>query len=259
MESTGQIARCRLLILDDEELFRQAAALFADIARKAVDRKGVFYVALSGGSTPKKLYSLLAERYKDSIPWSDTQIFFGDERCVPPDDPESNYRMINEALLSKTDIPTSNIHRMKGEVNPHTAAAEYECELAKAFHLTGDEIPEFDLMLLGMGEEGHTASIFPGSGALFDETRLTVPNYVEKLDSYRLTLTPPVIKNAGHIVVLVTGEKKADALKHALSDAYNPKSYPIQIVRHTKGRVTWMVDPSAAAYIKDTADVCAFC
>ena len=233
----------RMVICEEDNLYRRAADLFMETADWAVREKGMFSVALSGGNTPRRLYTLLAEEYAGRIPWRNIQVFFGDERCVPPDDPESNFRMANEALLSKVNIPEVNIHRMKGEIEPKQAAKEYEEEIRCVL---GDN--PFDLILLGMGEDGHTASIFPGSCAL-DSTKLVESVWVEKLSSHRLTLTPRVILAARHILVLVTGEKKARALKQVIEGPHNPRTYPAQILRSALGEVLWLVDPCAASML----------
>lgn len=244
-----ELPQHHLLVMEDDELFNNAAEIFAQSAVRAVETSGRFSVALAGGSTPARLYGLLAERYSISIPWGKVQVFFGDERCVPPDHKDSNYRMAEENLLSKVDIPRENIHRIQGELDPKAAAELYANEMMKIFG-TGPEVaPAFDLMLLGMGEDAHTASIFPGSDAVSEDKLLAATVYVPKLDSYRVTLTPPVIRRAKRILVLVTGENKAEALEHALRGPYAPEQFPIQILRDAKGEVTWLADPPAASNI----------
>lgn len=227
----------RIQVCEEEDLYRRAADLFAEIAVSAVRERGVFNVALSGGHTPRRLYSSL-----DGIPWDKTQVFFSDERCVPPDDPESNFRMASDTLLSRVSIPRENIHRMRGEADPESAAREYEEEIRLVL---GDE--DLDLMLLGIGEDGHTASLFPGSEAL-RSTRLIEAVRVPKLNAHRLTLTPRVILGARQIIVLVTGVNKAQALKQALEGPFDPDMCPAQILRNT--RALWLVDPCAASRLQ---------
>jgi 6-phosphogluconolactonase len=236
-----------LLILDEDELYDRAAELFAQYADEAVEQRGVFTAALSGGSTPKRLYSLLAERFQDRVPWSKVHVFFSDERCVPPDHPDSNYRMAYESLISRVDIPPENVHRMKGEKEPGDAAAEYAEDLRKVVGREG--MPKLDLILLGMGEDGHTASIFPGSEAVDEASNPVISQYVPKLNTHRLTLSPPVLMNGRRVLVLVTGPKKAAALEQVLQGPYEPEHYPAQLLREASGEVLWLVDPEAASVV----------
>jgi 6-phosphogluconolactonase len=235
-----EIIVCR----DIAELSRQSAERFSQLALESVESAGRITVALSGGSTPQHLYSLLASPdYKDQIPWSNVELFWGDERCVPPDHPESNFRMAQEALLSKIKIPPQNIHRMRGEQEPQAAAAEYEKELQKIFGLNSGALPRFDLILLGIGEDGHTASLFPGSEALNETKHLVVAPFVAKLNSYRLSLTLPVLNNAAKVWFLVMGASKADAVKQALSAS---SDLPAARVQPVNGKLTWWVTRDAA-------------
>jgi 6-phosphogluconolactonase len=204
-------------------------------------------VALSGGSTPRVLYELLAdprEPFRDQIAWDQTHFFFSDERHVPPDHPDSNYRMVNEALFSRIPIPPQNIHRVLAEnPNAEAAAKDYEADLRKSF---GEAIPAFDLILLGLGEEGHTASLFPHSPALKETERLVVAPWVEKLNTYRITMTLPVLNNGKSVVFLVTGASKAEILKTVMNTDRNPDLYPAQAISPTNGAVSWLVDEVAA-------------
>ena len=185
-----QIISCR----DGADLSERAAEEFVRLARQAIQLAGRFTVALSGGSTPKALYTLLAAPgFAQQISWNRAHLFWGDERCVPPDHPESNYRMVEETLRSKIQIPHENVHRMAGEKAPQIAALEYEAELKGFFELAEGALPRFDLILLGLGEDGHTASLFPGSAALNDQEHLVAAVYVDKMNTYRLTLTLPVL------------------------------------------------------------------
>jgi 6-phosphogluconolactonase len=234
---------------DADDLARQAAAQFVSVAANAAAVSGRFTVALSGGSTPRTLYSLLASpAFKDQIDWRHIHFFWGDERCVPPDHAESNYRMVRETLLSKIEIPPHNVHRMAGEKDPDTAAAEYEQQLRNFFQ-TGDPAPGFDLILLGLGEDGHTASLFPGSAALKETTRWVATAYVERLHAHRLTLTLPVINAAAQVSFLVAGESKSAILNALLGKDSNPTRYPAGLVRPVTGELTWFVTQDAAAGI----------
>ena len=228
------------------DLFRGAAEEFVRLGRSAIGAQGRFTVALSGGSTPKNLYSLLPENYAD-FAWARTFFFFGDERHVPPDHPDSNYRMVSEALLAKIPIPAENVHRVRAE-NPDAAAAalEYEEELRHFFELEPGELPRFDLILLGLGPEGHTASLFPDSGALEEQSRLVVANWVEKLNANRITFTFPVLNRAAEVMFLASGAEKADIVGQVLRGNNTPP-LPAQRVLPDDGKLVWMLDEAAAA------------
>ena len=222
-----------------QDLAEAAAEAFAEKAAKSIREKGRFAVALAGGSTPRALYELLADRYRDALDWSKVHAFFGDERPVPPDHEDSNYRMAYKALLSR--VPVGSVRRMRGELDPREAAALYEEELAAFF---GGR-PRFDLVLLGIGEDGHTASLFPRTPALDVRDRWAVENPVEKLGTTRCTLTIPAINAAGRVIFLVAGEGKAEALKEILEGDADPQDYPAKLVQPASGPV-WMVDRAAA-------------
>ena len=244
--SKPKIIICR----DVDELNRDAAAQFIASANAAIARAGRFTVALSGGSTPKALYSLLASpAYIDRIDWSRTHLFWGDERCVPPDHPESNFRMVTEALLAKISLPAENTHRMIGEIEPGRAATAYEAELQRFFGLTERVLPRFDLIFLGLGEDGHTASLFPGSAALDEGKHLVATTYVEKLKTHRLTLTLPVINDAARVSFLVAGENKAAIVKNLLDPESDSFDYPAGRVRPSNGQLTWFITRDAAGEI----------
>jgi 6-phosphogluconolactonase len=234
---------------DLEDLSQYAALQFARWAEEFVKTRGLFTVALSGGSTPRSLYTLLAsDRFRDRIPWSKVHLFWGDERCVPPDHPDSNYRMAKEALLSKVPVPSENIHRMPAEQNdPERAAIEYEQAIREFFKLARAEWPRFDLILLGLGEDGHTASLFPGTTVLHEQTRLVAAPYVEKLHAHRLTLTPPVLNHAAHVIFLVSGKAKAGILRDILEGEYQPDQRPAQLIRPEQGNLIWITDRAAAS------------
>jgi 6-phosphogluconolactonase len=208
------------------------------LATEAVVARGRFVVALAGGSTPKATYALLAgEDLAARVEWSLVHVFWGDERCVPPDHPDSNYRLAREALLDKVLVPARNVHRIQGELPPEQAAAAYAVELDAVLGASG----RFDLILLGMGRDGHTASLFPGSAALTEHQRLVVAVYVEPLHSWRVTLTLPVINAAREVVFLVSGAAKASALERVRAG----EPVPAGLVRPAPGRLTWLVDQDA--------------
>jgi 6-phosphogluconolactonase len=237
---------------DRAELTRMTAALLLNLAKRAVQAEERCTIALSGGSTPKDVYALLADDVKLSaeFPWKDTYFFWGDERHVPPDHDESNYRMANQAMLSKVPIPAANVHRIKAE-NPDAAAAarDYERELRKFFQLPTGRVPRLDIALMGMGPEGHTASLFPGTKALREKKRLVVSNWIGKLYTDRITMTAPVLNRARHVVFIVAGDDKALALKAVLEGRHEPDQLPAQLIHPTKGRLLWLLDPSAARYL----------
>jgi len=237
-----------LRILPDlEAVSREAAERFAAAAGRGVRERRRFTVALSGGSTPAALFRLLAAPpLREALPWDRTQVFWGDERCVPPEDPASNYGTAHALFLSRVPIPPQNVHRMRGEEDPERAAAAYEAELRAAFGLTGGEGPRFDLILLGLGEDGHTASLFPGSPALRETDRLVAAPFVERLSAYRLTLTLPVLNAAREVLVLVAGGVKAAALREVLQGPSGPERLPIRHVEPRDGSLTFLVDAAAA-------------
>ena len=231
------------------ELQVAAASLFFAEATRAIDERGVFRVALSGGSTPRGVFSRLADdpALRSPINWTNVLFFFGDERHVPPDHPDSNYRMAAEAMLDRLPIDRAHVYRMKGEdPDAARAAAEYEAALGAAFELKPGELPRFDLLMLGMGPDGHTASLFPGTGALHETRRLVVANHVSQLNTDRITLTAPVLNAAAMVLFLVTGADKAPALKDVLEGPYDPERFPSQLVRPAHGEVLWFVDPDAS-------------
>ncbi|QYJ16255.1 6-phosphogluconolactonase [Rubrobacter xylanophilus DSM 9941] len=233
-----------LRVLEDPARLAAAAAReFAARAARAIRERGRFAVALAGGSTPRAAYELLARDYADGVDWGRVHFFFGDERPVPPDHADSNHRMAREALLSR--VPAGSVHRMRGELAPEEAARRYEEELRSFF--AGEEVPRFDLILLGLGEDGHTASLFPHTRALGETERLVVANPVERLGTVRITLTPPVINAARAVVFLVAGGGKADALREVLEGSADPRQYPAKLIRPGDGEPLWLVDRAAAA------------
>lgn len=239
-----------LTILPDVDALNHAAAReFVNCAQAAIRDRGRFAVALSGGNTPRAVYSLLATEFATSLPWGKVFIFFGDERHVPPEHADSNYRMANESLLSRVPIPAQNIYRVEAERDARTAAELYDAALHKYFALKNNEAPRFDLILLGMGDDGHTASLFPGTAALQETSHLVVANWVEKFNSDRITFTLPVLNAAAEDLVIIAGESKADVISHIL-DSPAIVRYPIQKVHPGNGRLRWLVEQKAARLIQ---------
>jgi 6-phosphogluconolactonase len=242
-----EIIVCR----DVDELNRKAAEQFISLAGEAISQTGQFTVALSGGSTPKALYSLLASPdCRERVDWSRVHLFWGDERCVPPDHMESNFRMVQEALLSKISLPPENVHRMPGEKAPQEAAADYENELRRFFQPAVNAVPRFDLVLLGLGEDGHTASLFPGSAALNEHNRLVATVYVQRLKAHRLTLTLPVINAAAQVTFLIAGQSKSAIVQKLLRIDSGGAELPAGKVRPANKHVTWLVTQDAAAELE---------
>jgi 6-phosphogluconolactonase len=236
-----------------DALMEAAAQRFVTCADAATRAAGRFVVALSGGSTPKRLYALLATAaYAGRVDWPHVHVFWGDERCVPPDDPASNYHMAHVALLSRVPVPDGNVHRIRGEDDPGVAAAAYEQELREMFatsHGAPGGIPaaRFDLVLLGMGENGHTASLFPRTPAISEAERWVVAQYVEAVSMWRVTLTPVIINSAVEVAFLVSGGEKAAMLRRVLKGPHDPGALPAQAIAPHHGRLRWLVDAGAAA------------
>ena len=243
-----------LIFQNIEELNNFAAQKFVEIGTEAIGKRGRFTVTLAGGSTPKLLYKLLSsDKLKDKIDWKKVFFFFGDERDVPPDSEESNFRMANENLLKPLQILEENIFRWQTEFeNTSETAEKYEQTVEEFFHLNENEFPRFDLILLGMGADGHTASLFPFTCALQESEKIAVANTVENLKSTRLTLTFPVLNNGRNIIFLVSGEGKAQALKEVLEDEFQPLKFPSQNVKPGGGNLFWLVDGQAAEYLTRT-------
>jgi 6-phosphogluconolactonase len=236
------------IVKDAAAVARRSAEKFVSAAKEAVAKKGSFRVALSGGSTPKALYGLLVNdaEFRAQTPWDKILFFFGDERSVGPDSPDSNYRMANEAMLSKTPIKPEQVFRIKGE-NPDTSAAasEYEKIIRSSFQLAEGEFPRFDLLLAGMGDEGHTLSLFPGTKALHVSDRIVTRNWVGKLYTERITLTAPAAANSAQILFMVTKSDKAYALKAVLEGPYEPEQLPSQLLQPKNGKLVWLIDADA--------------
>jgi 6-phosphogluconolactonase len=231
------------VVPDPAAVASTAAKRIADLSDDAIETHGFFSIALSGGSTPKALFQLLAaDPYLNRIKWKNWRIYFGDERCVPPTDAESNFLMATESLLGKVPIAPENIHRMQGELDPNQAAKEYGELLKSNFNDGG-----LDVILLGMGDDGHTASLFPHTAALNETKHRCVANFVEKLNTWRITMTAPFINRARQIIVMATGANKADRLHQVLDGPPDIQNLPIQMIDPPAGQALWLLDTPAAA------------
>jgi 6-phosphogluconolactonase len=228
-----------------QELFRAAAGKFCAVGSEAIRSRGKFSVALSGGSTPRGLHQELVTDFSSRLPWDKVFFFWGDERHVPPESSDSNYRMAKETLLAKLPIPAENIFRIPAELpDAKEVAKKYEQTLEKFFHPTGNSCPRFDFILLGMGPDGHTASLFPGTAALEEKDRLVAANWIEKLNTFRITLTFPVLNSAASVMFLVSGDEKAEMARRALKEP--AANLPCQRVRPENGELLWYLDKGAA-------------
>jgi len=233
-----------------EAVARAAARLFAESAAAAAEARGVARIAISGGSTPKRMFALLADPaqpFRAQVPWDMLKLYWVDERCVPPSDPESNYHSARETMLDDVPLLPENIFRMEGELDPEEAANRYETFLRNSMRLEGAELPTFDLILLGMGDDGHTASLFPHTGAINELGRLVVANHVPQKDTWRITLTWPVINQGREVVFLIEGSAKADVLAEVLLGLRDPERLPSQLIRPANGRLGFLLDEAAAA------------
>lgn len=224
----------------------ELAERFTRAAICSVATRGVFFTAISGGQSPRRTFELLeGPPFADLVPWRQTHVFFCDERCVPPEHEDSNFRFAHSVLLSKVPIPASNIHRFRAEKSPEEAASEYEQELRAVMGSS----PRFDLVVLGMGEDRHTASLFPGSPAIQETERWSIAVYVDKLGAFRLTLTPPILNNASQVAILALGQEKASAVYDVLYGEVDPQVHPVQIVYPTEGRLAWIFDQESASKV----------
>lgn len=249
-----QTKNCEIKIVENgEAVSRTAAEMMVSLALETLRSKESFAVALSGGSTPNKMFAILANdaALRDRMPWDRVHFFWGDERHVPPDHTDSNYRMTHKAMLSSVPVPPENIHRIRAE-NPDArkAAKDYEQELRRFFRLEPSQLPAFDCVFLGMGPDGHTASLFPGTRALHERERLVVSNWVDKFRSYRITLTAPVLNHADIVIFLVSGEEKAEPLRTVLEGEKQTDLFPSQLIAPTHGRLLWLVDRAAAGRLE---------
>jgi 6-phosphogluconolactonase len=236
-------------IVNTEALSTRAATVIIQYIKETLDVKDFFTLVLSGGSTPRTTYEILSsdETLRSKIPWEKIHFFWGDERHVTPDHKESNYRMANEVMLSRVPVPRGNIHRIKSE-NPNAlrAAEQYEEELYEFFQLRRGHLPRFDCVLLGMGTDGHTASLFPGTEAIYEKSRLVVATWVEQFQMYRITLTLPVLNNADFVIFIVSGNEKAAILKAVIEEKEQPHCLPAQLIEPNHGRLLWLLDEEAA-------------
>ncbi|HEY1256228.1 MAG TPA: 6-phosphogluconolactonase [Terracidiphilus sp.] len=240
---------------DPAALARRAAQYFVEMAGEAVAAQGCVRIAISGGSTPKAAFEALADPnqpWRSRMPWGKLELFWVDERCVPPGDAESNYRMTREALLDHVPLRPEQIHRIEGELEPEVAAARYESELRNSFRLEGAESPRFDLVALGMGNDGHTASIFPHTAAVHELGRLAVANHLPQKDAWRITLTWPVINHARSVFFLVAGREKAEILREVLMGPYDPERLPSQLIWPSSGILSLILDQDAAVLLPAT-------
>jgi len=241
------------ILTTPQELFEVAAEEVVRAATEAVAQRGQFTIALSGGSTPKNLFNLLATNARTVFPWDRTYFFWSDERHVPPTDPESNYRMAEEIMLSKIPVNAGNVFRIAAESPDAAAVAEaYEQTLRKFFQLQPGQVPVFDLILLGVGPDGHTASLFPNTAGLQEKTHLVIANWVDKLKANRLTMTLPVLNSAREMSFLASGTDKAQVLRTVLEEDAPPEQYPAKLVHPSNGRLIWFVDRAAASQLTST-------
>ncbi len=232
---------------NETELADAVAERIITLAWAAIGEHGRCSIGLAGGTTVRGLFELMATRpYASRLDWDRVFLFWGDERCVPPDHPDSNYGMARKTLLEHVPVPAENVERMKGELDPAEAAEQYEAVLRRHF---GDEAPRFDVLLQGMGSDGHTASLFPGTEALKERTRWVVANYVPKLESWRITLTIPAINAARNVIFMVSGPGKAEPLRDVLEGPRDPERLPSQAIAPVDGALVWMVDAAAGSLL----------
>lgn len=254
MSATGASYHRSVRVLPNAQAVAHAAAeLFVATALESQQRRGVFRVALTGGSSPRLYHGLLATSpLRDQVDWSRIQFFWGDERCVPPDDPQSNYLLARETLLDAVPVPPDHIHRMRGEDDPTTAASAYEAELRQVFGVGASETPRFDMIYLGMGANAHTLSLFPHTAALSVTDRLVVTNYVAEINMNRITFTTTLANNAALVAFVIAGADKAPAVAQVLEGPRDPERYPSQLIAPA-GELLYLLDPSAAAQLTHTA------
>jgi 6-phosphogluconolactonase len=232
---------------DRESLAAATAEQFVNLAKNSLDNDIQFSAVLSGGSTPQPTYRrITTSKSAQDLDWQKIHIFWGDERCVSPDHPESNYRMTKEAFLDHIPIPQVNVHRIRGEIQPPKAAKEYEVLLREFF---ANRAPRFDLIFLGMGSDGHTASLFPNTSAVHESKRWVVANYVDAQFPWRITITPSIINQALNVTFIVAGPGKAERLRQVLWGRHQPDSLPAQAVRPHHGQLNWMIDQDAASLL----------
>lgn len=242
----------KIIVLDDPaSVHVRAAEEIVHLAGEAICMHAEFTFCLAGGSTPLATYDLLATRFHLSVDWREVRLFWGDERCVPPDHEASNYGMANRVMLSHLGLNPAQIHRIHGEEPPEKAAQDYEADLRESFSLADGELPRFDLVLLGIGENAHTASLFPGTGAVHEDRRMAVAVETETSERYRVSLTPPVFNNAAHIIFMACGSSKAQAVKSVLEGPRDPDRFPAQVIDPNDGEVLWLLDKAAASMLSE--------
>jgi 6-phosphogluconolactonase len=241
----------KITILDDpQSVYVHAAEEITHFSGEDICTHAEFTIALSGGSTPAAIYELLATRFRLSVDWKEVQFWWGDERCVPPDDQHSNYAMANRTLLSHLELRPEQVHRMRGELAPAQAARAYEQELRSAFSLADGEFPRFGLVMLGVGDNRHTLSLFPGHKAAIEETqRLVVADEVEATPRPRVTFTPPVANHAQRAMFVATGKAKAEAVRDVIAGPRDPLKFPAQIIQPSDGELIWVLDKAAASLL----------
>ena len=235
---------------DAAAVARACAELFAATAANAAAERGVARVAISGGSTPIAMFALLAdpdERYFGRVPWDKMELYWVDERCVGPEDADSNYGAARKAMLSKVPLPEAKVFRMEGELDPEVAAHKYESQMRNNMRLEGAQLPTLDLVMLGMGDDGHTASLFPHTDAINELGRYVVANHVPQKDTWRVTLTWPVINQAREVAFQIVGGAKAGLLREVLLGKFQPETLPSQLIRPANGRLTMLLDAAVAA------------
>ncbi len=235
---------------DGEALARAMAEQLLAAAQEAVASRGVARLAISGGNTPKRTFEMLADPAATEFsvfPWDKTDLFWVDERCVPPDDKDSNYRMTKLALLDKVPLAADHVFRIEGELDPELAAARYESVIRNRFRLEGAELPTFDLVALGMGPDGHTASLFPHTAGIHELTRIAIANHVPQKETWRVTLTSPVINQGRKVVFLIGGTDKAEVLSSVVGKTYDPETWPSQVIQPKSGQLLMLLDKAAAA------------
>lgn len=240
---------------DPVALARRAAQYFCEMVEEAAEAQGQARIAISGGSTPKAAFRLLSDPqqpFRSRMPWDRLQLYWVDERTVPPDDAESNFRMTRETMLDHVPMQPHQIHRMEGELEPEAAAARYESELRNSFRLEGAESPRFDLISLGMGDDGHTASLFPHTEAIHEMSRLVTANQVPQKDTWRITLTWPVINHARSVFFLIAGAEKAERVREVFLGPRDPERLPSQLIWPSSGILTLFLDKAAAALLPAT-------
>ena len=237
---------------DSEALSHRAAAYLTTRLTESVQARGRARLALSGGNTPRRMLELLSDpqaEFRAQVPWKQLEIFFVDERTVPPENAESNYRMVRETLLNRAPLEPEQVARMQGELDPQRAAALYETDIRLRFRLEGAEIPRFDVVLLGMGDDGHTGSLFPHTEAIDTLGRIVVANHVPQKNTWRITLSWPVLNQAREVFFLVQGSDKAEVLKRVLEGPFDPETLPSQLIRPASGKLTMFLDSAAAALL----------